>query len=79
MDEDLSSCNTIVYLSWLLNLEDVLGGKFHAWRVLSCEHENFSRRNVRKHREIKSSDKYVTLDVSLKFDSLDKMRITSSE
>ena len=36
-------------------------------------------RNVRKHREIKGSDKYVTLDISLKFDSLDKMRIKSSE
>ena len=36
-------------------------------------------RNVRKHKEIKGGDKYVTLDISLKFDSLDKMRITSSE
>ena len=25
------SCNTIVYLSLLLNLEDVLGGEFHTW------------------------------------------------
>ena len=37
------------------------------------------RRNVRKHKEIKGSDKYVTLDISLKFDSPDKMKITSSE
>ena len=37
------------------------------------------RRNVRKHRDIKGSDKYVTLDISLNFDSLEKMRITSSE
>ena len=36
-------------------------------------------RNVRKHKEIKGSDKYVTLYISLKFDSLDKMKITSSE
>ena len=36
-------------------------------------------RYVRKHREIKSSDNSVTLDISLKFDSLDKMIITSSE
>ena len=41
--------------------------------------KNCGRRNVRKHREIKGSDKYVTLDISLKFDSLDKMKITSSE
>ena len=37
------------------------------------------RRNVRKHREIRGSDKYVTLNISSKFDSLDKMKITSSE
>ena len=36
-------------------------------------------RNVRKHKDIKGTDKYVTLDISLKFDSLDKMKITSSE
>ena len=34
--------------------------------------------NVRKHREIKGSDKYVALHISLKFDSLDKMKIISS-
>ena len=38
-----------------------------------------SRRKVRKHKEIKGSDKYFTLDISLKFDNLDKMKITSSE
>ena len=26
---DPSSCNTTIYLSWLLHLEDILGGKFH--------------------------------------------------
>ena len=41
--------------------------------------KNCGHRDVRKHREIKSSDKYVTLDISLKFDSLENMRITSSE
>ena len=35
--------------------------------------------NVRKHREIKVSDKYVTLDIRLNFENLDNMRITSSE
>ena len=39
----------------------------------------FSVINVSKHREIKGIDKYVTLDISLKFGSLDKMIITSSE
>ena len=41
--------------------------------------KNCGRRNVRKHREIKGSDKYITLDISLKFGSLDKIMITSSE
>ena len=37
------------------------------------------RSNVRKHRDIKGSYKYVTLYIWLKFDSLDKMKIKSSE
>ena len=32
--------------------------------------------NVRKHKDIRGSDKYVTLDISSKFDSLDKTKIT---
>ena len=39
----------------------------------------FGRRNVRRHRYIKINDKYVTLDILLKFVSPDKMRITSSD
>ena len=35
--------------------------------------------NVRKHKEIRGSDKYSTLDISLKFDNTDKMKTTSSE
>ena len=34
---------------------------------------------VRKHKEIKGSDKIVTLNVSAKFYSLNKMKTTSSE
>ena len=40
--------------------------------------KNCGRRNVRKHREIKDSEKCITLDISLKFGSMDKMKITSS-
>ena len=40
--------------------------------------KNHGRLNVRKHKEIKGSDKYVTLDISSKFDSMYKMKITSS-
>ena len=39
----------------------------------------FGRCNAMKHKEIRGSDKYVTLDLSSKFDSLDKIKITSSE
>ena len=37
------------------------------------------RRKVRKQKGIKVSDMYVALEISSKFDSLDKMKITSSE
>ena len=35
--------------------------------------------NVRKHKYIRGSDKYVTLDISSNCDSLDKVKIKSSE
>ena len=41
--------------------------------------KNCGCQNVRKHRDIKGSNNYVTLDISLKFGSLEKMRITSSD
>ena len=41
--------------------------------------ENCGHSNVRKHIEIKGGDMYVTLDISLKFVSLNNMKITSSE
>ena len=41
--------------------------------------KNGGRRNVRTNREIKGSDEYTTLDTSLKFGSLDKTRIKSSD
>ena len=41
--------------------------------------KNCGFHNVRKHKEIKGSDKYVTLDISLNFDIMEKMKITSSE
>ena len=46
---------------------------------LAVNMKNCGRRNVRKHKEIKGRDKYVPLDISSKFDSLDKIKITSSE
>ena len=45
----------------------------------SMNMKSFGRRNVRKHRDIESSEKYVTLDILLIFVNLYKMKITSSE
>ena len=36
------------------------------------------RRNVRKYREIKNGEQYITLEISLKRDCLDKRKYTSS-
>ena len=41
--------------------------------------KNFGRCKVRKHKEIRVSDKCVTLNVSETFDSMNKMETTSSE
>ena len=49
-------------------------GEFIAMNMKNC-----ARCNIRKNREIKNSDKYGTLDISLKFVSMDKMRIKYSE
>ena len=46
---------------------------------LSVNMKKCGRRKVRKHKEIRGSDKIVTLDISAKFDSLNKMETTSSE
>ena len=46
---------------------------------LAVNRKNCGHYNVRKHREIKGSDKYVTLDISSKFDSQDKIKIESSD
>ena len=45
----------------------------------SVNMKNCGCRKVRKHKEIRGSDKCVTLNVSAKFDSLNKMESTSSE
>ena len=45
----------------------------------SVNMKNFGRHKVTKHKEIKGSDTCVTLNISKKFDSLNKMETTSSE
>ena len=45
----------------------------------SVNMKNCGRRKVRKQKEIKVSDKIITLNVSSKFDIFNKMETTSSE
>ena len=45
----------------------------------SVNMKNCGRRKVWKPKEIKGSDKIITLNVSAKFDSLNKMETTSSD
>ena len=45
----------------------------------SVNMKRFGCRKVSKHKEIKGSEKCVTLNISAKFDSLNKMETTSSE
>ena len=53
--------------------------KFTLCEFIAMNKESCGRQNVRKNREIKVSDKYVKLEISLKFGSLEKMIITSSD
>ena len=41
--------------------------------------KNCGRRKVKKHKEIKDIDKIVTLDISSRFDSMNKIKTTSPE
>ena len=45
----------------------------------SVNMKNCGRRKVRKHKDIRGSDKCVTLNISEKFDSLNKIETTSSD
>ena len=57
--------------------EEKFTGKEYLFLSVNMKH--CGHRKVRKHKEIKGSDKSVTLDISSKFDSLNKMKTTSSE
>ena len=57
--------------------EEKFTGKENLFQSVNMK--NCGRRKVRKHKEIRGSDKIVTLDISAKFDSLYKMETTSSE
>ena len=57
--------------------EEKLTGKKDLFQSVNIK--NCGRRKVSKHKEIKVSDKIVTLNVSENVDSLNKMETTSSE
>ena len=63
--------------TWKTFWEEKFTGKKELFQSVNMK--NCGRRKVRKHKEIKGSDKIVTLDISAKFDSLNKMETTSSE
>ena len=52
--------------------EEEFIGKENLFLAVNMKH--FGRQNVGKHKEIKGSDKSVTLDISSNFDILDKMK-----
>ena len=52
--------------------EEKFTGKENLFLAVNMKH--FGRQNVRKHKEIKGSDKSVTLDISSNFDILDKIK-----
>ena len=69
--------------TWKTFWEEIFTGKKDLFESMNME--NCGRRKVRKHKEIKGSDKCVTLNIyeilniSEKFDNLNKMETTSSE
>ena len=63
--------------TWKTFWEEKFTGKKYLFQSVNME--NFGRRKVRKHKEIKGRDKIFTLDISAKFRSMNKMKTTSSE
>ena len=55
-------------------------GKFTGKKYLfqSVNMKHCGRRKVKKHKDIKGSDKIVTLNISAKFESMNNMETTSS-
>ena len=56
---------------WEINFKP---GEFTPVNMKNCGHHN-----IRKHRDTNNSGKYITLNISLKFCSLEEMKITSSD
>ena len=86
MSMKLLSFVTLPYLyrgcsTWKTLWEEKFTGeeKFILSKFTYVNMKNCVRQNVRKHRDIKDSDKYTTLDISLKLGSLENIRIISLE
>ena len=62
--------------TWKTFWEEKFTGKQDFFQSVNMK--NCGRRKVRKHKEIKGSDKCVNLDISEKFEILNKMETTSS-
>ena len=63
--------------TWKTFWEETFTGK--KFLFLAVNMKNYGHCNIRKHKEIKGSEEYVTLVISWKFNSLKKTKITSSE
>ena len=63
--------------TWKTFREEKFTGKKYVFQSVNMK--NCGCRKVRKNKDIKGSDKIVTLNISEKFDSLNKMETTSSE
>ena len=63
--------------NWKTLWEEKFTGEEKLFSAVNIDY--FGRCNFRKHIDIKGSDKYVTLHISLKLDSIEKMKITYSE
>ena len=62
--------------TWKTFWEEKFTGNKHLFQSVNMK--DCGRRKVRKHKDIKGSDKIVTLNVSAKFDIMNKMETTSS-
>ena len=65
------------FSTWKTFWEENFIGKKYLFQSMNMK--NCGRRKVRKYKEIKGSDKIVTLNISAKFDILKNMKTTSSE
>ena len=64
------------YSTWKMFWEENFTGKKYLFQSVNMK--NCGRCKVRKNKEIKGSDNIFTLNVSAKFDSLNKTETTSS-